>query len=82
MDLEIEITENPIAPSLTTQPNGRLRLSFHWHDEISRVLATVTHPLRDAAHDGFLELWASNESERSFEQLSASTVLIRTQMSN
>ena len=78
MELEIEITENLIAPSLTTQPNGRLRLTFHWHDEIKRVLELVTHPLRRDAMDGFLELWSCDETSRSFEQINATTVLIRS----
>jgi hypothetical protein len=38
MELEIELTENLIAPTLTTLPNGCIRLSFHWRDEIRRVL--------------------------------------------
>jgi hypothetical protein len=78
MELEIELTENPIVPSLTTQPNGRLRLSFHWQDEIKRVLELVTHPLRSDAIDGFLELWSCDEASRSFEQIDAMTVLIRS----
>jgi hypothetical protein len=78
MELEIELTENLIAPSLTTQPNGRLRLSFHWQDEIKRVLELVTHPLRRDAENGFLELWSCDESSRSFEQINATTVLIRS----
>ena len=78
MELEIELTENLIAPSLTTQPNGLLRLSFHWHDKIEQVLEAVSHPLREAAHDGFLELWSSDESSRIFEQIDATTVLIRS----
>jgi hypothetical protein len=77
MELEIELTESLTAPSLTTQPNGRLRLTFHWRDEIKRVLESVTHPLRDEAHDGFLHLWAADESARDFEQLNATTVVIR-----
>jgi hypothetical protein len=78
MELEIELTENFIAPSLTTQPNGLLRLSFHWHDKIEQVLEAVSHPLREAAHDGFLELWSCDESSRSFEQVNEMTVLIRS----
>ena len=69
MELEIELTENLISPSLTTQPNGRLRLSFHWRDEIRRVLELVTHPLRNDVQDGFIELWSSDESSRIFEKL-------------
>jgi hypothetical protein len=78
MELEIELTENLIAPSLTTQPNGRLRLSFHWRDEIRKVLEHVNHPLRGEAQDGFIELWSCDESSRSFEQVNATTVLIRS----
>lgn len=78
MELEIELTENLISPSLTTQPNGRLRLSFHWRDEIRRVLEHVNHPLRSDALNGFIELWASDESSRSFEQVNETTVLIRS----
>ena len=78
MELEIELTENLIAPSLTTQPNGRLRLSFHWRDEIRRVLEIVTHPLRNDVQDGFIELWSCDESTRSFEQVNETTVLIRS----
>ena len=78
MELEIELTENLIAPSLTTQPNGRLRLSFHWRDEIRRVLEIVTHPLRNDVQDGFIELWSCDESSRSFEQVNETTVLIRS----
>ena len=77
MELEIELTENLIAPSLTTQPNGHLRLSFHWKDEIRRVLSLVTHPQRNDVEDRFIELWSSDESSRSFEQIDATTVLIR-----
>ena len=68
MELEIELTENLIAPSLTTQPNGRIRLTFHWRDEIRRVLELVTHPQRSAVEDGFIELWSCDESFRIFEQ--------------
>jgi len=78
MELEIELTENQISPSLTTQPNGRLRLSFHWRDEIRRVLELVTHPLRNDFQDGFIELWSCDESSRSFEQVNETTVLIRS----
>ena len=78
MELEIELTENLISPSLTTQPNGRLRLSFHWRDEIRRVLELVTHPLRNDVQDGFIELWSCDESTRSFEQVNDTTVLIRS----
>jgi hypothetical protein len=78
MELEIELTENLISPSLTTQPNGRLRLSFHWRDEIRRVLELVTHPLRNDVQDGFIELWSCDESTRSFEQVNKTTVLIRS----
>jgi hypothetical protein len=78
MELEIELTENLIAPSLTTQPNGHLRLSFHWKDEIRRVLSLVTHPQRNDVEDRFIELWSSDESSRSFEQIDATTVLIRS----
>ena len=78
MELEIELTENMIAPSLTTQPNGHLRLSFHWKDEIRRVLSLVTHPQRNDVEDRFIELWSSDESSRSFEQIDATTVLIRS----
>lgn len=77
MELEIELTEIATEPSLITQPNGRLRLTFHWNDEIRRVLERVTHPLRDEAHDGFLHLWGAEETSRSFEHLDANTVLIR-----
>ena len=78
MELEIELTENLIAPSLTTQPNGHLRLSFHWKDEIRRVLSLVTHPQRNDVEDRFIELWSSDESSRRFEQIDATTVLIRS----
>lgn len=78
MELEIELTENLIAPSLTTQPNGRLRLSFHWRDEIRKVLELVTHPMRGDVQDGFIELWSCDESSRSFEQVNETTVLIRS----
>jgi hypothetical protein len=78
MELEIELTENLIAPSLTTQPNGHLRLSFHWKDEIRRVLSLVTHPQRNDVEDRFIELWSSDESSRIFEQIDATTVLIRS----
>lgn len=78
MELEIELTENLISPSLTTQPNGRLRLSFHWRDEIRKVLELVTHPLRNDVQDGFIELWSCDESTRSFEQVNETTVLIRS----
>ena len=78
MELEIELTENLISPSLTTQPNGRLRLSFHWRDEIRRVLELVTHPLRNDVQDGFIELWSCDESTRSYEQVNETTVLIRS----
>ena len=78
MELEIELTENLIAPSLTTQPNGRLRLSFHWRDEIRRVLELVTHPMRSDVLGGFIELWSCDESSRSFEQVNETTVLIRS----
>jgi len=78
MELEIELIENQISPSLTTQPNGRLRLSFHWRDEIRRVLELVTHPLRNDFQDGFIELWSCDESSRSFEQVNETTVLIRS----
>jgi len=78
MELEIELTEKQIAPSLTTQPNGRIRLSFHWKDEIRRVLELVTHPLRSDVEGGFIELWSCDESSRVFEQLNETTVLIRS----
>lgn len=78
MELEIELTENLISPSLTTQPNGRLRLSFHWRDEIRRVLEHVNHPLRSEALNGFIELWSCDEASRSFEQVNETTVLIRS----
>ena len=78
MELEIELTENLIAPSLTEQPNGRLRLSFHWRDEIRKVLELVTHPMRSDVQDGFIELWSCVESSRSFEQVNETTVLIRS----
>ena len=78
MELEIELTENLIAPSLTTQPNGRLRLSFHWSDEIRKVLELVTHPMRSDVRDGFIELWSCDEKSRSFEQVNETTVLIRS----
>lgn len=78
MELEIELTEDPIKPSLTTQPNGRLRLSFHWRDEIRRVLDLVSHPLQSDVKDGFIELWSCDESSRSFEQVNETTVLIRS----
>jgi hypothetical protein len=78
MELEIELTENLIAPSLITQPNGHLRLSFHWRDEIRKVLELVTHPLRSDVQDGFIELWSCDESARSFEQVNETTVLIRS----
>lgn len=77
MDLEIELTEARIHPSLVTQPNGRLRLTFYWHDEIKKVLELVAHPLREETHAGFLTLWAADELSRSFEQLNPTTVLIR-----
>jgi hypothetical protein len=77
MELEIELTENLISPSLTTQPNGCLRLSFHWRDEIRRVLEHVNHPLRNEVLNGFIELWSCDESSRSFEQVNETTVLIR-----
>lgn len=77
MELEIELTERATAPSLHTQPNGRLRLTFHWHDEISRVLDLVSHPLRDRALDGFMHLWASDEASRAFEQVDPQTIVIR-----
>jgi len=41
-------------------------------------LEAVSHPLREAAHDGFLELWSCDESSRSFEQVNEMTVLIRS----
>jgi hypothetical protein len=78
MELEIELTENLIAPSLTTQPNGRLRLSFHWSDEIRKVLELVSHPMRSDVRDGFIELWSCDETSRSFEQVNETTVLIRS----
>ncbi len=78
MELEIKLTENLIAPSLTTQPNGHLRLSFHWKDDIRRVLSLVTHPQRNDVEDRFIELWSSDESSRIFEQIDATTVLIRS----
>ena len=77
MELEIELTENLISPSLTTQPNGRLRLSFHWRDEIRRVLEHVNHPLRSEVLNGFIELWSCDEASRSFEKVNETTVLIR-----
>ena len=78
MELEIELTENLIAPSLTTQPNGRLRLTFHWKDELRRVLELVTHPQRSAVEDGFIELWSRDEAFRIFEQVNETTVRIRS----
>jgi hypothetical protein len=78
MELEIELTENVIAPSLTEQPNGHLRLSFHWKDDIRLVLEMVTHPLRSDFEDGFIELWSSEEASRNFQQMNESTVLIRS----
>jgi hypothetical protein len=78
MELEIELTEKVIAPSLTTQPNGHLRLRFHWKDDIRRVLELVTHPLRSDFEDGFIELWSSEEASRNFQQMNESTVLIRS----
>lgn len=78
MELEIELTERPTAPSLHTQPDGRLRLTFHWHDEISRVLSAVTHPMREIAADGFIILWSSDDNARAFEQIDAQTIVIRS----
>ena len=78
MELEIELTENLITPSLTTQPNGRIRLTFHWRDEIRRVLELVTHPLRSDVEDRFIVLWSCDESARIFEQVNETTVLIRS----
>jgi len=78
MELEIAPTENLIAPTLTTLPNGRIRLSFHWRDEIRRVLELVSHPLRSDVQAGFIELWSCDESARSFEQVNETTVLIRS----
>jgi hypothetical protein len=78
MELEIELTESLITPSLITQPNGRIRLSFHWKDEIRRVLDLVSHPQRSDVKDGFIELWSCDESSRIFEQLNETTVLIRS----
>ena len=78
MELEIELTENLIAPSLTTQPNGRIRLTFHWRDEIRRVLELVTHPQSSDVKDRFMELWSCDESARVFEQVNETTVLIRS----
>ena len=78
MELEIELTESLSAPSLITQPNGRIRLSFHWKDEIRRVLDLVSHPQRSDVKDGFIELWSCDESSRIFEQLNETTVLIRS----
>ena len=78
MELEIELTESLIAPSLITKPNGRIRLSFHWKDEIRRVLDLVSHPQRSDVKDGFIELWSCDESSRIFEQLNETTVLIRS----
>jgi hypothetical protein len=78
MELEIELTENLIAPSLTTQPNGCLRLTFHWKDEIRRVLELVTHPQRNDVEDGFIDLWSRDDSFRVFEQVNETTVLIRS----
>ena len=78
MELEIELTENLITPSLTTQPNGRIRLTFHWRDEIRRVLELVTHPLRSDVEGRFIDLWSCDESARIFEQLNETTVLIRS----
>jgi len=72
MELEIELTENLIAPTLTTLP------SFHWRDEIRRVLELVSHPLRSDVQAGFIELWSCDESARSFEQVNETTVLIRS----
>lgn len=78
MELEIELTERPTAPSLHTQPDGRLRLTFHWHDEIGRVLSAVTHPMREIAADGFIILWSSDDNARAFEQIDAQTIVIRS----
>lgn len=78
MDLEIELTEDLISPSLTTQPNGRLRLSFHWRDEIQNALELVAHPLRSEVRERFIELWSCDETFRSFEQVNKTTVLIRS----
>lgn len=78
MELEIELTERPTAPSLHTQPDGRLRLTFHWHDEIGRVLSAVTHPMREIAADGFMILWSSDDNARAFEQIDAQTIVIRS----
>ena len=78
MEIEIELTENLIATRLTTQPNGRIRLTFHWRDEIRRVLELVTHPQRSAVEDGFIELWSCDESFRVFEQVNETTVRIRS----
>ena len=78
MELEIELTESLITQSLITQPNGRIRLSFHWKDEIRRVLDLVSHPQRSDVKDGFIELWSCDESSRIFEQLNETTVLIRS----
>lgn len=78
MELEIELTENLISPSLTTQPDGRLRLSFHWRDEIRMVLELVAHPIPSDVLDGFIELWSCDEASRIFEQVNETTVLIRS----
>ena len=78
VELEIELTERPTAPSLHTQPDGRLRLTFHWHDEIGGVLSAVTHPMREFVVDGFLNLWSSDDEARAFEQVDAQTIVIRS----
>ena len=80
MDLEIELTERPTTPSLHTQPDGRLRLTFHWHDEIGRVLNTVTHPMREFVIDGFMSLWSSDDDARAFEQVDPQTIVIRSKL--
>ena len=82
MELEIELTEELTPPSLVTQSNGSLRLTFHWGDEIRSVLELVTHPLRGDVEDGFLQLWSCDESSRSFEQVNETTVLIRSKQTS
>ena len=77
MDLEIEIRQCCTSPHMELQPSGRLRLTFHWQDVIRQVLELVSHPLRDQHSEGFIELWAADGVERSFEQIDTETVVIR-----
>lgn len=77
MDLEIEIRQCCTSPQMELQPSGRLRLTFHWQDEIRHVLELVSHPLRDKHSEEFVELWAADGVERSFEQIDADAVVIR-----